>query len=231
MKRFCTDIRQSIAHEVREDTNEQVWVFRGKTPEAPIEWSVRLGEIFHNLRSTLDHLVWQLVLANGENPGRQNAFPIVNAEVDWQNEERKLKGVAPDVKAMTRRLQPYTGGINLPFDVSALWTLNSLCNIDKHRYLHLVTVVPDVYGISYEKPDGSPSLQGHIHAGKIEQNKVLLSFNNAAATINPTFRLDVCFEDVQNPEITAGTVPAIVDECLAAVREAVAQLTMEMKTS
>ncbi len=225
MEMFCTGIQQSIAHEVREDTNEQAWVFQGKTPEVPIVWSVRLGEILYNLRSTLDHLVWQLVLANGENPGRHNAFPIVNAAVDWQKEERKLKGVAPDVKAMIRRLQPYTGGINLPFDVSALWTLHSLCNIDKHRYLNLVTIVPNVYGISYEKPEGSPNLQGHSNAGKIEKNKVLLGFNNALATINPTFKLDICFEDVQDPEVSAGTVPSILHECLAAVRGTVELLT------
>ena len=225
MDRFCEDIQQSIVHEVCQDADEQVWVFRDAPPNVPIEWSVRLGEILYNLRSALDHLVWQLVLANGQNPGRHNAFPIVNKQCNWQGATSQLKDVTPEVEIMIKRLQPYTGGIGFPFDVSAFWKLNSLCNIDKHRYLHLVAIVPDVDGISYEKPDGSPSLQGHSHAGKIKENKVLLCFNNAAATINPTFQIDVRFEDVQDPEITAGTVPVILYECLAAVRGAVQLLT------
>ena len=231
MEKFCADIRQSIVHEFSQDADEQVWVFRDATPTVPIEWSVRLGEILYNLRSALDHLVWQLVLANGQNPGRHNAFPIVNKPCDWQGATSQLKGVTLRVQAMIERLQPYTGGRDFPFDVWAFWTLHSLCNIDKHRYLHLVTVVPDpdVDEIFCNKSDGSPSLQGYGYAGKIKENKVLLRFNNAAAKISPTFKLDVSFEDIE-PEVTGGsTVPVILDDCLAAVRGAVKRLIMEIK--
>ena len=234
MEKSCADIRQSIVHEVCQDADEQVWVFRDATPNVPIEWSVRVGEILYNLRSALDHLVWQLLLANRQNPGRHNAFPIVNKPCDWQKATSQLEGVTSQVEKMIQRLQPYTGGysdLHLPFDVWALWTLHSLCNIDKHRYLHLVTVVPDadVDEILCNKPDGSPSLQGYGYAGKIKENKVLLRFNNAAATINPTFQLDVCFEDIE-PEVTGGsTVPVILDDCLAAVRGVVKRLIMEIK--
>ena len=96
MDRFCEKIRRSIVHEVHKEANEQVWVFRGATPNVPIEWSVRLGEIFYNLRSALDHLVWQLVLANGQTPRRHHAFPIVKDEGDWQRATRRLEGVAPE---------------------------------------------------------------------------------------------------------------------------------------
>ena len=64
MDRFCEDMQKAIAHEVRKDADEQIWVFRGATPNTSIEWSIRLGEILYNLRSALDHLVWQLVLTN-----------------------------------------------------------------------------------------------------------------------------------------------------------------------
>jgi hypothetical protein len=37
---------------------------------------VILGEIIHDLRSSLDHVVWQLVIANGSLPGYWNQFPI-----------------------------------------------------------------------------------------------------------------------------------------------------------
>ena len=184
MDRFCTDIRHSIIREVREDSDEQVWVYRGETPRTPIEWSVRAGEILHNLRSTLDHLVWQLVLANGQEPNRQNEYPIVNDESKWSRKRERLKGVTPRVEAIIKSLQPYTGGLYLPFDVSAFWTLHTLCNIDKHRHLNMVIVEtsgigPIDFGENHpplNRPSTSPLLQGWGSRGKIEKNKVLLPF-------------------------------------------------------
>ena len=37
-------------------------------PDTLYEYAVAVGEVAYNLRSGLDHLVWQLVLANGETP-------------------------------------------------------------------------------------------------------------------------------------------------------------------
>ncbi len=165
MERFCADIRESIDHEVHEDVDEQVWVFRGATPYAPVEWSIRIGEILYNLRSALDHLVWQMVLANGQTPTRKNAFPIVRDEKDWKKEKSKLKGVTSRVEEMVHRLQPYTGGINLPFDVSAFGTLHSLGNIDKHRHLNLTAIAS--YGpnrISVKERDSSPKRETEIRS-------------------------------------------------------------------
>ena len=231
MDRFCADVRRSIVHEVREDANEQVWVFRGSTPNVPIEWSVRLGEILYNLRSALDHLIWRLVLANGREPGWRNEFPIVKKQSDWQSQktQKKLKGVSSTVKTMVEQLQPYAGGINLPFNVAAFWTLHSLCNIDKHRHLNMVIVRP--YGIKpivfghnhppLHRPNTSPPLKAWGSGGKIEKDKVLLRLNSAVQEFHPSFQLDARFEDVGQPEVTAGTVPDILDKCIAAVQGAV----------
>ncbi len=96
--------RSRAFNEVHEDADEQVWVFRGSTPNVPIEWFIRLGEILYNLRSALDHLVWQLVLANGKTPGRDNSFPIIKNEDDWQTQKTgkrwMLKGVSQSAKAV-----------------------------------------------------------------------------------------------------------------------------------
>ncbi|MDE0145225.1 MAG: hypothetical protein OXI53_00015 [Nitrospira sp.] len=181
MDRFCTDIRQSIVREVREDSDEQVWVYHGETPSAPIEWSVRVGEILYNLRSALDHLVSQLLLANGQEPSHQNAYPIVNEESEWSRNKHRLKGVMPRVEFIVERLQPYTGGLYLPFDVSVFRTLHTLCNIDKHQRLHRFVVQtsgigPIDFGENHpplNRPSASPPLQGRGLWGKIEKGKVL----------------------------------------------------------
>ena len=89
---LCAEVGKAITREVSEDGSKQVWVYRGETPDAPIEWSIILGEILYNLRSALDHLVWQLVLANGQTPGRHNEFPIAVDHQTWLQEKgRALK--------------------------------------------------------------------------------------------------------------------------------------------
>ena len=60
-----------------------------------------LGEILYDLRSSLDHLVWQLVLANGQTPGRHNEFLITTDHQSWQQTKgRALKGVSKRHEAM-----------------------------------------------------------------------------------------------------------------------------------
>ena len=235
MDRFCENISQSIVHEVHKDADEQVWVFRGTTPNVPIEWSVRLGEIFYNLRSALDHLVWQLVLANRQKPGRRNAFPIVKDEGDWQRATRQLEGVSVENQGMIRYFQPYTGGINLPFDVWNYWKLHSLCNIDKHRHLNMVAVALDESRQFFERTDAAlpgsnpRPIRGTVNPGKIVQGKILAWFNTTELI---KLRLQICiqFEDVEDPEVTTGTVPNILDECLRTVRGAAELLTRRRRS-
>jgi hypothetical protein len=43
----------------------------------PLRLSVLLGDFLHSLRSSLDHIAWQLVLDNGGTPDKSTSFPIV----------------------------------------------------------------------------------------------------------------------------------------------------------
>lgn len=229
MDSFCTNVRRSIIHEIREDTEEHVWVFRGETPIVPIDWSVRLGEIFYDLRSALDHLVWQLVLSNEQVPGRHTAFPVVRNEEDWEGRARReLSGVGQAHVNTIRRLQPIYGGPGLPFNVFGLWRLHSLCNIDKHR--HLILAIVGVYGFRdrhnqarfVRRSSGRP-VQGRGRLGRLKRGGVVLRLNDAG--LEPGFQIDVRFEESGDSEISVGTVPNILDECLGAVRGAVGLLT------
>ena len=88
-------VEQGIVREVHGDIDQQVWIYRGEMPNPLIEWSILIGEILYNLRSALDHLVWQLVLANGQTPGRHNEFLIAVDQQTWlQGKGRALKGVS-----------------------------------------------------------------------------------------------------------------------------------------
>ncbi len=110
------------------------------TRNVPIKFSVLAGEIIYHLRSSLDHLVWQLVIANKGKPGPWNEFPIFKlmpSEKDIAEGFRgKIKGVSLKAAAIIESLQPYHAGTNAAND--RLWILHDLCRIDKHRELVIV---------------------------------------------------------------------------------------------
>ena len=144
--RLCKDVTHGIVREMRDDVDEQIWMYRGPTPKVPITWSVIVGETLYNMRSALDHLVWQLVLTNLQIPGRHNEFPIARDLDQWERDKaRMLKGVSQRHQAMIGYLQPFTGGTNLPFAVSQFEKLDNLSNIEKHR--HFVVAVIASSGI------------------------------------------------------------------------------------
>ena len=90
---FCEERARLIVPEGLGD--EVVWVYRGDTPTPPVDWSIRVGEFAYNLRSSLDHLVWQLVIDNNETPGTGNAFPIFKHPANDQDIDMggRLKGL------------------------------------------------------------------------------------------------------------------------------------------
>lgn len=101
------------------------------TPE-PIP--VLAGEVINGLRSVLDHLAVQLVLAT---PGggtaviKRISFPIYDDAAKYASESPgRIKGMRPDAMKAIDDLEPYKGGKGHQF-----WVLHELNNIDKHRLL------------------------------------------------------------------------------------------------
>jgi hypothetical protein len=122
-----------------------IHAIRIKVPRYPVLWSVMLGNIVHNLRSALDHLVTQLVIANGRKPRTGmggNQFPIFSVEpkkgFDASTRGGKLAGVSTPHRAIIQELQPfeYERLHGLPMADYALLVLANLSNIDKHTMLH-----------------------------------------------------------------------------------------------
>ncbi|MDP3064027.1 MAG: hypothetical protein Q8O40_12575 [Chloroflexota bacterium] len=109
-----------------------------------------LGNFLYNSRATLDHLAYYL---SATNPGvtpeilRATEFPIFgNKTLYWKSDKSgrpdrrsgvwKIQAVVPSAQAIVEGLQPYHCSKGYHFD--PLWKLNELCNIDKHRRLHVI---------------------------------------------------------------------------------------------
>jgi hypothetical protein len=118
----------------------------------PLELGLLIGEVVQQYRSALDHLAFQLLIANtqGRIPvklAKRSEFPIFNSgpefrgknsrkgKPSWGSGLGKIRGIHPDAQAVIERLQPYHRRKNP--GTRALWQLHELANIDKHRLLHI----------------------------------------------------------------------------------------------
>lgn len=104
----------------------------------PTMWGVRIGEIIHNLRSALDHIVWELVVLKTGAPPRtkQNQFPVFDTESGFNDRGvgKFLVHVGTDAIDLIRSEQPFSTGEKA---LSPLWHLKELSDVDKHRTLHV----------------------------------------------------------------------------------------------
>lgn len=125
-------------------------------PKVAPALSVIIGDCLHNMRSSLDHLIWQLVINNGRRPSKANQFPISNHAIGFKGQlmRDRLCGVHLKAKTLIDALQPYRRG-QPDCDLHPLWALNELANLDKHRTLALVTVVSFGYDVDFKPRDGT----------------------------------------------------------------------------
>ncbi len=119
----------------------------------PLRISAILGDLFHNLRSALDYVAWELVRAAGGKPGRRTYFPIYPDKNDFRRDvtealernEGPLAGLTPGGPEWTliESLQPYHASQPDILDpnflaawTSRLWLISAYSRVDKHRAMH-----------------------------------------------------------------------------------------------
>lgn len=113
----------------------------------PDHWPLLAGEAIQNLRSALDHLVYE---KSGGASGTQ--FPIFTDAGRFQGKSGQyMKGVSGAVRTFIEEVQPYRF---MPEHAAQhpLAQLRSLSNLDKHRVL--ATVVSSVTKEAIGKPNG-----------------------------------------------------------------------------
>jgi len=125
-------------HEPDYDARQAILRVTGPSP--PLRFSVIAGEIVHHLRSCLDHLVYQLVIANSGPPDgkleRVLQFPICDTPKKFEVavvKRGQIKGVSDAAAAEIERRQPYHNKVDIR--LHPLWLLRELDDADKHRLL------------------------------------------------------------------------------------------------
>jgi hypothetical protein len=116
--------------------------------ELPDAWSAVVGEIAYDLRSALDHAVYDLTCIENGGPLGQTGFPIFEDEGRYDEMTTrgdpafgsgvfKIRGVNRYAKAAIRSLQPFEVRKAMPFDEPALSLLGELNAVDRQRTIPL----------------------------------------------------------------------------------------------
>ena len=121
-----------------------------------LRWSVIAGEIVHQSRSALDHVVWDLIVANGNVPKEREAgFPVIRKEAKYKERvDDMIGGMNEQARTIIAGLQPF--GPDYASD--PLYILNEMWNRDKHRLLNFNTFGIEALQVNFDLPDGVRSI-------------------------------------------------------------------------
>lgn len=140
VKSWMNDHPYSIARQTNSDSTRYSLILQINKEPALQRWSLVIGDIVHNLRCALDHLVYAIAIhESGQDPppsGNKLMFPICDTSDLFRNESnRRLVTLSDRVRTVIETVQPYNRPhLELPPLLAILRDLN---NTDKHRLLHL----------------------------------------------------------------------------------------------
>lgn len=111
--------------------------------EVPLRFAVLAGEVVHQLRSSLDHLIAHVVFSQGGAVTRVHQFPICSTQENYQHAVARgcLEGVPVRLQRRIEGCQPFN--MEDP-RVSELLVVQELNNLDKHRLLVVVAAAARV---------------------------------------------------------------------------------------
>jgi hypothetical protein len=138
-------------------TNGKKWVVHMQH-EVPSHFSAIIGDVIHNLRTSLDLLACELVRANGRSDKGVH-FPFADSAGTLSEaiKDKNMHRAKPAVQTLIENVKPYTGGNH------ALRAIHDLDILDKHQALIPIldiVAAPNVPGFE------TPLLQhGPIQAG------------------------------------------------------------------
>ena len=136
---FCETDSYGTSFQQDAQTGEKVFRVKIRS-EIPHDFSCIIGDAVHNLRSALDHLIWQLAVVSKANPGRQHEFPIRKTRSEYKAKlSRVVQGFPPGAVKLIREAKPYKRRSRRD---NHLWLIHHLDILDKHRHLVIGMAAP-----------------------------------------------------------------------------------------
>jgi hypothetical protein len=132
------------------DADADEWVIV-QYPERdfPETWAVVLGEVLYDLRSALDHAIYELTILNCGTELDGTEFPVFSDEARFRDKKKgtgeptkisglyRIRGLTKKTQAVIESLQPFSIKNAPAGHLCTVALLNEMSNIDKHRALHI----------------------------------------------------------------------------------------------
>jgi len=142
-----------VAQTLDPESRRKSAVFRATEP-IPVEWSVILGEVFHDLRSALDNAIYEMICIEQGAALPQTEFPVFEDELKYMSSSKagvpnlpsglhKIRGINVDAQKIVRELQPFQARKAHPNSEPILALVHDLNITDKHRTIHLCRLRTD----------------------------------------------------------------------------------------
>jgi hypothetical protein len=129
---YYSALPYAISHHRKPEIGRRVLRIELKDPTQTVYLLV--GDFAHNLRSTLDHVVYALIVhSTKELPDSAQVQWPVQIQQDDKVFAKQTKDVPAQAVDIIRSLQPYHEGPNELYKKNAIWQLHKLDIIDKHR--------------------------------------------------------------------------------------------------
>lgn len=188
--------------------------------EPPPLISLAAGDAIHNLRSALDHIVYEISSKRETDPVH-TGFPLFSEEADWDKRRKngarqinsglyRLRLLPEEAVTLIYNLQPWPRPEPWEPDMfgpnrERLRELHTLDIADKHKNLNLAVLHVDMVGIGTERD--SDTRFEYIHRGPLEANTRTLLVRLAYPTkvkVEPLPILDVVFSEGLTPNEPVG---------------------------
>jgi hypothetical protein len=144
------------------DLVEHTHRFEASQPAAvPPKFGLIAGDLIQCLRTCLDYLVWELVLAGGGQPNQKHMFPITTSAANFSDQlkRHRLDGADPAAIVEIEKLQPYNWNGTGP---SPLFSIDELSISNRHRAVLLTSFMTEA---SYDLKTDFPAMRLNMNVG------------------------------------------------------------------
>jgi hypothetical protein len=121
--------------------------------QIPTTLSLVLGDAIHNLRTALDHAVWELIGLDGGTQDRSTSLPTASNQRDYEAACNGVKTPREDTKKFLIGLAAYKGGAG-----DELYSLHLLDNAEKHRTITPLAAIARVASAKFIGPSGGSAV-------------------------------------------------------------------------
>jgi hypothetical protein len=184
------------------------YLVRAFVHEAPPKsYSVLVGEMLYHLRSVLDYVAWQLTEDAGETPTEDTEFIIWTRPTGFGElgdpksaNFKRIGKMRQEHQEIIRNEQPFQLKFGSIEDDPLSW-LYYLSNIDRHRFLHVVTTTVVEGYLAVDSEEAKERLKlidstlGPVNGEREVARFAIVPGRELSVKLEPNIRFDIAFAE------------------------------------